>query len=104
MLNRVIRCGTKSGTEFIILSEAEDDIADILQYTGHTWGEEQQIRYLSALWDAFKCIQEFPDIRRRRPDLEPSIRELYLTRHTIVYRREPARVSILRVINPRRLR
>lgn len=94
----------KSGTEFIILPEAEDDIADILRYTGQAWGEEQQIRYLAALWDAFKRVQGFPDIGRRRPDLEPAIRELHLTHHTIVYRREPARVSILRVINPRRLR
>lgn len=94
----------KSGTEFIILPEAEDDIADILRYTAQAWGEEQQIRYLAALWDAFKRIQEFSDIGRRRPDLEPTIRELYLTRHTIVYRRESARVSILRIINPRRVR
>lgn len=69
-----------------------------------SWGEEQQIKYLATLWEAFKRIQEFPNSGWQRPDLEPTIRELYLTHHTIVYRREPARVSILRDINPRRLR
>lgn len=43
MPNRAIRCAMKSGTEFIILPEADQDIDDILQYTLETWEEEQDV-------------------------------------------------------------
>ena len=94
----------KSGIDLIILPEAEQDIVDILQYTLETWGEDQETAYWSTLWDAFQRIQLFPDIGRPQSSSSPYIRELLLAHHSIVYRREPDQIVILRVLNPQRRR
>ena len=91
-------------TELIILPEADRDIEDILQYTLEVWGEEQEAAYWSVLWDAFTRIRQFPEIGRPQSTENPHIRELHLAHHTVVYRREPSQIVILRIVNPRRRR
>jgi toxin ParE1/3/4 len=83
---------------------AEEDIADILQYTLQRWGEEQLEAYWSILWDAFQHIRRFPDIGHTVEGRPSNIREYVLPNHVIHYQREPERVVILRIVNPRRRR
>jgi len=93
-----------SNTDLIILPEADRGIADILQYTLETWGEEQEAGDWSVLWDAIKRIRLFPEVGRPQSIDSTHIRELHLMHHTIVHRPEPGRIMILRILNPRRRR
>ena len=54
--------------------------------------------------DAFRQIQAFPDIGKVTDESRPNIRQYQVEHHLILYRREPGAVTILRVVNPRRLR
>jgi len=94
----------KSSIDFIVLPEADKDIADILQYTLETWGEDQEAAYWTVPWEPFKRIRLFPDLGRVRSSDSPTIHELHLAHHTIVYRRELNRIVILRIVNARRRR
>ncbi len=93
-----------SSIELKFSRRAEANIRNILQYTRATWGNEQEDRYQNTLRDAFRRIQAFPDIGMVADETRPNLREYHLEHHLILYRRAPDAVTILRVINPRRLR
>lgn len=80
------------------------DIRFILQYTEDTWGSQQEDLYRQILRDAFERIRDFPDIGHPVEGKPSNFREYHLRHHVIQYRREPDRVVILRVVNPRRRR
>lgn len=94
-----------SHTELRFTRLAEANIRDILQYSVRTWGTDQRDTYAEILANAFHRIRLFPEIGRVSGD-DPTIRELHLEHHTILYRydTDANAVIILRVINPRRLR
>jgi toxin ParE1/3/4 len=92
-----------SRIELTFSLRAEANIRNILQYTLQTWGRGQKDAYQQRLEQAFLTIRDFPDIGY--PVAAGSrIRAYHLEHHTIVYRRDPDAVTILRVVNPRRLR
>ena len=97
-------CPMTSSIRLRVSPRAERDVETFLQYTLRMWGEERRILYDALLWEAFRRIQAFPDIGREADEARPNIREYHLEHHTILYRRESGAVTILRVINPRRLR
>lgn len=92
-----------SSTELRLSLRAEANIRNILQYTLQTWGTGQRDAYQQRLGQAFLTIRDFPDIGYPVAAGSP-IRAYHLEHHTIVYRRDPETVTILRVVNPRRLR
>ena len=53
----------------ILSPQAQNDFADILQYTLETWGKAQALFYRSILGKALVTLQENPWIGHRRPDL-----------------------------------
>jgi len=68
------------------------------------WGNTQADAYVDLIDSAFRRIQTFPEIGMVADETRPNLREYQLEYHLILYRREPNAVTILRVINPRRLR
>jgi plasmid stabilization system protein ParE len=93
-----------SSTRLAISARARVEIRDILQYTLATWGTGQRDRYETILYDAFERIRTFPDIGHPAEGRPANIREYHLEHHVIQYRREPDRIVILRIVNPRRRR
>lgn len=93
-----------SNIDVILLPRARQEVREILQYTFDSWGIGQHDAYRQVLDNAFERIGIFPDIGHPAGGQPSNIREYHLRHHVIQYRREPDRVVILRIINPRRRR
>ncbi|MBA2469754.1 MAG: type II toxin-antitoxin system RelE/ParE family toxin [Chloroflexia bacterium] len=93
-----------SNIRLVISAQARAQIEDIGQYTLKIWGSGQRGIYDQILDDAFHLIQQFPDIGHPAEGQPSNVREYHLRHHVIQYRREPERVVILRIVNPRRRR
>jgi toxin ParE1/3/4 len=88
----------------VILSpQAEDDFADILQYTLDTWGEAQAYAYAyrSVIDKSLLIIQHYPQIGQSRPELSATHRLFQAGRHIIVYRTIDSAVYISRILHER---
>ena len=49
--------------EYVLASEADNDLLEIGRYTAHTWGLEQTERYLSKLDEHFLAIVVISAVR-----------------------------------------
>lgn len=86
----------------VILSpQAEDDFADILQYTFETWGEEQAYAYRAVLDKALLTIRHHPQIGHGCPELSAAHRIFPTGRHLIIYRVSDAAVYVSRILHER---
>lgn len=85
----------------ILSPQAEDDFADILQYTLDTWGEVQVLVYRAVLDKALLTIQQNPDIGYQRPELSAAHRIFPAGRHIIVYRADRQAVYVSRILHER---
>lgn len=85
----------------ILSPRAEDDFADILQYTLETWGEVQAFEYRDILDKALLTIQEHPQIGHGRPELSEAHRIFPAGRHIIVYRVTERAVLVSRILHER---
>jgi len=61
-----------SDAVLILSPQAEEDFADILQYTLDTWGEVQTYSYRDILDKALLAIQQYPQIGHVRSELSPA--------------------------------
>lgn len=93
-----------SSIDVIVSPRAERNVRDILQYTAKTWGTGQRDIYRKVLRDAFERIGVFPEIGHPVEGKPSNVREYHIRHHVIQYRRDPDRVVILRIMNPRRRR
>jgi toxin ParE1/3/4 len=96
----------RSSTDLIVSPEAEDDLRDIYGYTRETWSSAQADAYDAVLNRAFQRIQSFPELGVSVSSSDPAVRELVLRHHSVIYRHDMDAnvVTILRIVNPRRLR
>lgn len=86
----------------VVLSpQAEEDFADILQFTLETWGETQMYAYRVILDQALSTLQQHPLIGHPRPELSPTHRVFPAGRHIIVYRPGDAAVFVSRILHGR---
>jgi plasmid stabilization system protein ParE len=88
----------------VITPRAQRDRREIFQYTLSKWGSGQRDTYDQILENGFDLIRHFPDIGHPVAGRPSNIREYHLEYHIIQYRREPERVVIPHLINPRRRR
>ena len=91
-----------SSIEVVVSPRAQRQFDLILAYTERQWGTGQRAAYREVLESAFRRIGDFPDIGRPAESGPAGLRELVLRHHTIVYRRDSARVTILRIRGHRR--
>jgi len=66
--------------------QAEEDFADILQYTLETWGKAQAIAYRAVLDKALLMLKKNPYLGQLRTELTATHRNLAAGQHIIVYR------------------
>ncbi len=83
---------------------AEDDLLDILAwYTSHNT-PEAGARLVAAVLERVRQLAQFPDSGRIVPEFDsPRLRELEMSPYRIVYRREEAMVTVVRVWRSERL-
>jgi toxin ParE1/3/4 len=81
---------------------AEDDLADILQYTEKRWGSEQADSYQAMLQKVLLELVEFPHLGKARPDLPAGYRSLLADQHLIYYRIEGSAIRVSRILHVRR--
>ncbi len=86
----------------IILSpQAEEDFADILQYTFQTWSEKQMYVYRAVIDKALLTIQQNPEIGHQRPELSKSHRSFPAGQHVIFYRADQRAIYFSRILHER---
>lgn len=83
----------------ILSPRAQDDFADILQYTLETWGEAQAFAYRAVLDQALLTIGKNPQIGHGRQELTPAHRIFPAGRHIIVYRITDQAILVSRILH-----
>lgn len=78
---------------------AQEDIALIHDYTVAEWGDEQAIKYVSALLGALDEINQTPERWRVRNDIYPGCRARVCGRHLIIYRVKDGRAEFSRILH-----
>lgn len=82
-------------------AKARQDFIDILRFTGETWGPKQLNAYRDTIDEALQIIGRNPEIGHHDDEL-PATHRLYVVgSHVIVYRIEPARVGVIRILHQR---
>ncbi len=83
---------------------AEDDLDDIKAWYATQLVPEVGDRLVAAIIERVEQLESFPDSGTIVPEFdEPHLRELQLPPFRIVYRRDPAAVTIVRVWRSERL-
>ena len=85
----------------ILSSQAEEDFADILQYTLEMWGEAQAYTYRAVIDKGLLTIQQYPQIGHEYPELSEAHRLFPAGRHIIIYRVSDAAVFVSRILHER---
>jgi toxin ParE1/3/4 len=80
---------------------AEEDLADIAQYTLETWGEKQLEIYQHRLEERLALLAEFPELGRSHPLLHSDFRYVVEGKHYIFYRRVGGDIEVLRFLHGR---
>ncbi|MDZ4289894.1 MAG: type II toxin-antitoxin system RelE/ParE family toxin [Prosthecobacter sp.] len=78
---------------------AQEDIALIHDFTFGEWGEEQAVKYVTALLDALDEINATPDRWRLRDDIYPGCRARVCGSHLIIYRLHEGTVEFSRILH-----
>ena len=90
--------------EVAFAKSAEDDMLDILEWYSSQLVPEVGMRMVAAVIEHVEQLAEFPDSGKVVPEFEtPWLRELELPPYRIVYRRDDAVVTVVRVWRSERL-
>ena len=75
------------------------DLRSIREYTVERWGEEQEVRYLDAMWQKFEEIQADPTRWRFREDLFPKCQIAAQGRHVVLFCIQGQVLQIVRILH-----
>lgn len=78
---------------------AENDLADIRDYSVEQFGVERTIAYLDGIEAAFRLILAYPEIGSVHLKLAPPMRSYAVQRHRIFYSVEADVVLVQRVLH-----
>jgi toxin ParE1/3/4 len=91
----------QSNPKISFTKEAEDDITQILQFTGETWGQTKQDEYLESFETVFALLSDYPRIGTPYPAVFKDCRLRKVERPYVVYRIPGDRIRIIRVVHVR---
>lgn len=83
----------------ILSPSAIRDLQEISNYTLHTWGEEQDDRYLKGLWGKLAEIQFSPESCRLREDLAKGCRSARHEEHVIFFSIKEQTLQVIRILH-----
>jgi toxin ParE1/3/4 len=86
---------------------AEQDLAQILQWTLKTFGKDQASLYAETLVLAIAALEDGPDVlgAKKRDDIQPGIRTLHVARegragrHFVMFRAVGSCIDVLRLLH-----
>lgn len=81
--------------------KAEQDIENILRYTGETWGENQITVYRDKIIDALEMIRSNPTIGHQSRALPETHRIYHFGSHVMVYRIKETEIGVVRMLHQR---
>lgn len=81
--------------------KAQQDLIDILRYTGETWGKQQLLTYRDKIDNALQAIGQNPQLGHHRDDLPPTHQAYLIGSHVIIYRERSDDVAIVRILHQR---
>ena len=85
----------------VLSADAENDLADILQYTLETWGPRQMKFYAVKLDAGLSAIAGQPKIGTTRDDLFPGCRSQPIEEHVVFYDADDREIRVARVLHKR---
>lgn len=86
----------------IVLSElAEQDLADILQYTLGKWGEAQMDIYAAKLDKGIRLLESQPRLGKPRKDWYPGCRCYQVEQHLVLYAVAEQEILVARLFHER---
>ena len=86
-------------SDWILSSDAEEDLQDIFLYTAQTWGERQARDYLIELFDLFANLALHPQMGRARGELGEGIRSFPHRSHIVFFLEYEGVTAISRVLH-----
>ena len=90
-----------SKRRLLLSPQAESDLADILQYTFETWGDQQMQKYAELLDDSLRLLADNPMVGFTRPNVSADHRFLPAGEHLIAYRVSAESVEVSRIVHGR---
>lgn len=78
---------------------AEEDLADIVDYTAITWGVAQANTYLDGLEQLAASVSGNPRIGKPCENLSPSLRAFPYESHVLYYLIDSDAITIVRVLH-----
>lgn len=79
--------------------KAEEDLADIIDYTGATWSAVQAVRYIDGLGVLAENLAQTPELGKSRDDLHEGLIAFPYERHLLFYRKERHGITIVRILH-----
>jgi toxin ParE1/3/4 len=87
--------------QLILSPRAQQDIENILRYTGEQWGEKQIEIYRDKLTGALETISGNPASGHASIDLPETHRVYPVGSHVIVYRVQADVIGVIRILHKR---
>ena len=81
--------------------KAQQDLIDILRYTGETWGQAQLLTYRDKINEALRAISANPQLGHRRGVLPATRLACLVGSQIVVYRIVAAKLGIVRILHQR---
>ena len=88
-----------SSRKLVLSPEADEDIEQILQFTGDMWGIDAQEKYFARFERAFQRLLRFPKSGVLREDVRRRVRCLVVGQHLIFYRVDEETISVKRLVH-----
>jgi toxin ParE1/3/4 len=93
---------TSSPEYRLVLSpKAQQDIENILRYTGEQWGEKQLLAYRDKLAGALEMLRDNPSSGHTNTELPETHRVYPVGSHVIVYRVQAHALGVIRILHRR---
>ena len=80
---------------------AEQDLADILDYTWEEFGEDQAFSYLGELKNRLSMLAANPSMAAERKEFVPPVRLFPSGGHTIIYMDHGDHIWVVRILHRR---
>jgi toxin ParE1/3/4 len=81
---------------------AQNDLIDILRYTGEQWGKPQLLAYRAKMHQAFHTLINYPQLGYLEDNSPSGSHQCYLIgAHVIVYRIQENTIEVIRILHKR---
>lgn len=86
-------------SDWILSSDAEEDLQDIFLYTTQNWGDRRARVYLNELFELFATLALQPEMGRSREELGDGIRSFPHRSHIVFFMEWRGETAISRVLH-----